>query len=110
MSSSDIIGLIITGILGLAIIVGSIFLLMGKGSFLIAGYNTMPKEERDKYDKKGLSRFMGKILLPIGLLCPTIALAGIFNIHWLNYVDIGIILGLIVFALIYLNTGHRFKK
>ncbi|MEK6266410.1 MAG: DUF3784 domain-containing protein [Clostridium sp.] len=33
-------------------------LLCGKGSFLIAGYNTMPKEEKDKYNSVKLSKFL----------------------------------------------------
>ncbi|UOR13710.1 DUF3784 domain-containing protein [Halobacillus amylolyticus] len=27
-----------------------VFLINGKGSSLIAGYNTLPKEEKEKYD------------------------------------------------------------
>ncbi len=34
----------------------SIFLFNGKGKWLIAGYNTVSKEERKKYDEKKLCR------------------------------------------------------
>ncbi len=37
----------------------SIILLMGKGSILIAGYNTLSKEEKQKYNTKKLCRVMG---------------------------------------------------
>ncbi|WP_028042418.1 DUF3784 domain-containing protein [Candidatus Stoquefichus massiliensis] len=37
----------------------SIIFLLGKGSFLIAGYNTANKEEKQKYDEKKLCRVMG---------------------------------------------------
>jgi len=37
----------------------SIILLSGKGSFLIAGYNTASKEEKEKYNEKKLSYIMG---------------------------------------------------
>lgn len=37
----------------------SIFLLMGKGSFLIAGYNTASKEMKQKYNAKKLCRTIG---------------------------------------------------
>ncbi|SRR5690554_855825 len=37
----------------------SIALLMGKASFLIAGYNTARKQEKEKYDKKRLTQVMG---------------------------------------------------
>lgn len=41
---------IIVGIVILMLITFSIFILIGKGDDLIAGYNTASKEERAKYD------------------------------------------------------------
>lgn len=46
----------------------SILLLMGKGSWLIAGYNTGSKEEKAKYDEKKLCRSMGVMMLSITLV------------------------------------------
>lgn len=39
---------------GIAVFMGilTVVLLMGKGSFLIAGYNTSSKEEKQEYDEK----------------------------------------------------------
>lgn len=37
----------------------SIVLLLGKGSFLIAGYNLLPKEKKQKYNAKILCRVVG---------------------------------------------------
>ena len=37
----------------------SIVLLLGKGSFLIAGYNLLPKERKQKYNEKRLCRVVG---------------------------------------------------
>lgn len=37
----------------------SIVLLMGKGSFLIAGYNTSTKEQKQRYNEKRLCRVVG---------------------------------------------------
>ena len=34
-------------------------LLLGKGSWLIAGYNTATEEEKERYDKKRLCRVVG---------------------------------------------------
>ena len=110
MESSDIIGLVITSGIGLSLVVMSIFLLVGKASFLIAGYNTMSKEEKSKYDGIALSRFTGKILLPIGILCPGTAIAAIYNISWFPALFIAATLGLSAFAVIYCNTGNRFRK
>jgi hypothetical protein len=46
----------------------SIILLMGKGSFLIAGYNTASKEEKEKYNVKRLCRIMGGGLSLIAII------------------------------------------
>ena len=48
----------------LFIILGVIFSL-GKGAFLIAGYNTSNKEEKAKYDEKALCKFMGKSMFTL---------------------------------------------
>lgn len=37
----------------------SLVLLSGHGGFLIAGYNTASKEEKEKYDEKKLCRITG---------------------------------------------------
>jgi len=110
MENSDIIGLVIVGVMGILLIVMSIFLLAGKASFLIAGYNTMSKEEKSKYDEIALSKFIGKILLPMGILCPGVAIAAIFNISWFHVLFMAVTFGLSIFALIYCNTGNRFRK
>ena len=107
MGKFDIVGLAIASI---SIIVFSIFLLAGKASFLIAGYNTMSKEEKEKYDEIALGKFIGKILLPIGILCPGIAVAEIYNVTWFIWLFLALTFGLSIFAIIYCNTGNRFRK
>ena len=56
METSDIIGLAVTVIAGLGLIGLSVPLLMGKCAGLIAGYNTMTKEERESWDGPALAR------------------------------------------------------
>ena len=70
----------------------------------------MPKKEREKYDTVALCRFLGGILLPIALTVPAFFLGGYFKIDWLNYVVVGIDVGLILFAIVYANTKNRFRK
>ena len=110
MTGDDIVGLIITCALGLVMVVLAVILLRGKGANLIAGYNTMSEREKKKYDAESLSRFMGKILLPIGILTPCVALGGIYEIRWLGGAYTGGVILLVAFALIYCNTGNRFRK
>ena len=86
------------------------FLLQGKGAWLISGYNTMPKEKRDKYDKDKLCKFTGRILVPMAVLLPAMMAAVAFEIWWLTYLLSSFFLAFIIAILIYANTGNRFKK
>lgn len=40
----------------------TIILLLGKGGFLVAGYNTLSKKEKLRYNEKKISRVMGVLL------------------------------------------------
>jgi len=95
------------GAVSLLLIGLSIPLLRGKGGNLIAGYNMMPPEKKAEYDEKALCKFIGKILLFVGLTTP---LAGVTSPSWVIFVYIALIIGLCVFSVIYANTGNRFKK
>ena len=48
-------------VLALLFLVISIFLFLGKGSWLIAGYNTASAEEKAKYNEKKLSKAVGAV-------------------------------------------------
>jgi len=51
------------GITVALLLVLTVFLFMGKGTILINGMMFMPKEARDKVNKKALGRFVSLILL-----------------------------------------------
>lgn len=55
-------------VIDLVMLVMSVVLLMGKGSGLIAGYNTASAEVKLKYDEKKLCRIMGSGLLVLTIL------------------------------------------
>lgn len=110
MTIKDIIGLVIVCSLAILIIAASVVMLKGKGAWMIAGYNTSSKEEKEKTDSVALCKFMGKILLPIGAFLPLIAVGGIFDIDWLGWLYVVMLFALILFALIYANTKKRFLK
>jgi hypothetical protein len=110
MTGRELVTLCITSGLGLLILMFAILLLTGRGASLIAGYNTMSKEEKEKYDEKALCKFMGKILIPIGILVPVFGLGLIYEIPWITPVYVVGVVGLVLFAGIYANTGNRFKK
>lgn len=109
MEDNIIAMLIIAGVIALFIIFG-IFLLNGKGSSLIAGYNTMPPEEKEKYDAVRLTKFMGKMMfvLSFSMLFWIFSIA--FEMIWLFHLGLILFFGIVVFIVIYVNTGDRFKK
>ena len=110
ITHDDIVACIIIGVIMLLLIAMSIVLLMGKGAWLIAGYNTLDKEEKEQYDSVALCKFFGKYLLSVALLMPVIPVGGIFKINWLAAVFISYVLISAIFVIIYCNTGNRFKK
>jgi len=80
-----------------------LYMLQGKGTFLIAGYNTMPKEEKAKYDGPAKARFIGKLLFAL-------AFSMLLEKSWMFYIGVALFLGFTGAALIYMNTGGRFLK
>ncbi len=111
MTSSKFIGFVVFVLVALSLVGMAIPLLRGKGAWLIAGYNTMSQEEKANWDGPALARFVGKILLAIGLITLPYGV-GIFyfSLHWLTWVYLALTVGLSVFAAIWCNTNRRFKK
>jgi hypothetical protein len=96
-------------IIGLFLGLGIIFSL-GKGSFLLAGYNTMPKKEKEKYDSVSLCKFMGKAMFSLAFSMVFWVVSEAFGIKWLFNFGLILFIGIVVFILIYANTGNRYKK
>lgn len=92
------------------LIVGAIVLSTGKGSFFIAGFNTLSKEKKEKYDTELLSKFVGKVLFVASISTLLSILSSALKIEVLS--TIGFILALLTvcFALVYLNTNNRFTN
>ena len=88
----------------------SIIMLSGKGSILIAGFNTKSKEEKEKYDTISLSKFSGKVFL---MTAGMMFLSGIETLTELTWfwpvwaICLALLLGT---SIVYMNTGNRFKK
>src|SRR5699024_2367761 len=75
-------------------------LLMGKGSFLIAGYNTASEKEKAKYNEKKLCRIVG-----LGFLVMT---CGLFSLFMLKDIGLYIMIGtfIIGMAIIFIGSGY----
>ncbi|WP_342463049.1 DUF3784 domain-containing protein [Ureibacillus sp. FSL K6-8385] len=102
--------IMINGIIAVPMLLLAFYLYKGKGGFLIAGYNTLPEEEKAKYDEPALCRFVGKNMFVLTGLMVVWTIAEIFEILWLLIAGIALFVGVVVFMIIYLNTGNRFRK
>ncbi len=76
----------------------SIVLLAGKGSWLIAGYNTSSKEQKEKYDKEKLCQAAGVMLLIV-----TIATIFLIFLHIKIIIYFIIIIISAIITIIYMN-------
>lgn len=81
---------------------------MGKGAFLIAGYNTSTDEEKAKYDEKKLCRCFSVFCLAIAAV---IAITGWVNTEeFALFFSLPIMIGLVVSIAIASNTYCKKKK
>ena len=93
----------------LFILIG-IMLSLGKWSFLIAGFNTMSKEEKETYDVISLCKFTAKIMFMIAFSISLFILSDVLMMDILLNIGVAIVIITAIFAVIYSNTGNRFKK
>ena len=96
----------------LTILIGggiSLVQLMGKGAFLIAGYNTASEKEKRKYNEKKLCRTTGTYLALITVLVLGAEIMGEDIPDWYLALTMGgVFIGLIP-TLLYANLGCRIK-
>lgn len=96
---------------------GAICLLLGvimlrfKAVSLLAGYNTMPEEEKKKHDPEKLVRYSSHAMLTWGL---ELILFGILYLVcgqvWLIWLSWGLFAALMTGYLIFVNTNRRCYK
>ena len=101
---------IVNFIILIPLLILAIFLSKGKGAFLIAGYNTMSEEEKAQYDEVAMCKFMSKIMYGICFSIFLWGLSELLQMQILFIIGLVLFMGLIIFALTYLNTGKRFKR
>ena len=83
-----------------------------KAGYLVAGYNTMPKEEKAKYDEEALTRFVGNLLMIAAatVLVPLVVVPFLDNPDRLIMATWVMFAAAILGGLVYANTGKRFMK
>lgn len=88
----------------------AIVLSKGKGAWLIAGFNTMSDSEKAKYNRVALCKFMSKVIYGICLSILLLALSDLLKLTWLYILGMVLFVAILLFTIIYANTGDRFKK
>lgn len=102
--------LLIHGIIvGVSILLGILFR-RGKGSFLIAGYNTASKAEKEKIDEKKLCRYMGNLMFLIAGCFLVLVASDLTGKMWLLWLGLALLFGVVLGGIVYLNTGNRLKR
>lgn len=102
--------LIVFGVFTCVFILFGGLLMKGHGAYLIAGFNTLPKEEQAKYDVPALTKFMGKLMFVIAFSMIVFMVGAIFEMEAFFVVGTIIILVTVIFMVLYTNTKDRFKK
>ncbi|UOB20887.1 DUF3784 domain-containing protein [Macrococcus armenti] len=81
-----------------------IYMLTGRGSFLIAGYNMMSQKQKQKYNEKRLCRFTGVMIIIAALYCAMMEFTNVNEI----YASIGFIIITLTFVIV-VNVSSYFK-
>ena len=96
-------------VVGALVLLGIIFL-KGKGSFLIAGYNTASKAEKEKIDEKKLCTCVGVLMFALAGCFFIVMLSDIFHKMWILWLGLGLVFAVSIGGTIYINTRDRIKK
>ncbi|WP_067837488.1 DUF3784 domain-containing protein [Amphibacillus sediminis] len=105
-----IVSLIIIALMIMLFAVLGIIFIKGKGASLIAGYNTKTAEEKNQYDTVALCKFIGKMMFALSFSMLFWILSLVYEIIELFVFGLVLFIGIVVFTILYVNTGRRFKK
>lgn len=97
------------GTTALFILLGAL-LSCGKGAWLIAGYNTAPKREKEKYDQKALCRGTGRLMFLLAACWLVVASSEIFHAQALLWIGPALFMLAVIGGVVYMNTGKRYQK
>jgi len=104
---------IVNILVGLVILILALAIKIFKLSFLIAGYNTASKKEKEKYDEKKLVNYVGNMLIIVALILIIGGLPSILGSSLENLFFIGswiIFTIFIIAAVIIANLTNVVKK
>lgn len=102
--------LIVHGCAVLLFVILGIVLFCGKGSFLIAGYNTASPEERAKYDEKAMCRAVGCMMFACAACFGLLMLSDVLQSMALLWIGLVAFFIVIIAGVIYMNTSKKVKR
>ena len=102
--------LIVHGIVALSLVVLGIVFSCGKGSFLIAGYNTASPKEKEQYDEKALCRAMGGLMFACAACFGVMALSAVFDHIAFLWVGLVLLFVVTIGGVVYMNTAKKVKR
>ena len=79
----------------------------GKGTSLIAGYNTASPEEKAKYDEKKLCKAMSRLMLVLALCWLVVALSALCQTMLLLWLGLGLFVAAAIGGCIYIGRKCR---
>lgn len=82
----------------------------GKGLDLVAGYNTMPKDEKEKINKEALCKYMSMLMFMLAGCWAVLGVGVEIEKMWLFWCGFGLFIAVTIFFAIFLNTGNRLDK
>ncbi|WP_320163050.1 DUF3784 domain-containing protein [uncultured Trichococcus sp.] len=84
-----------------------------KVTWLISGYNTAPREEKQKYDIEKLCKYMGNFIFVLASIFFVMAITSLLfnkNVDTITRFGFGVLIIVTVSGIVYLNTNNRVKK
>lgn len=82
----------------------------GRGSFLIAGYNTASQKEKDAIDERKLCRYTGNLMFILAGCQMFFVFSILLENKMLMWIGVAAFLISVVGGVVFLNTGDRLKK
>ena len=80
---------------------------MGKGGFLIAGWNMMSPEERARYDERAVFRNMSALMFSCAGCMALLLLGRALNMEVLNWIGTLLLILCVIFFAVRVNTAGK---
>lgn len=93
----------------LLLVLLGVMLLRGRGFSLLAGWSEMPREKRDRLNKRAMGRFLGGLMFALAF-CALLWPIGISTQMWIFWAGLFLFFAVLAGGVAYLNKSARFTK